>query len=222
MSNKSGNAYSLVTLCPIKCTSETDYTPVFQLRKQLQDFSDDQRWPVSFMAKVPNTYLARYFIIDDLFFQSFPNKLDNLKSKYLAFTANIYGDLDTYLKGMYKYAESEIKQIWGYCYGFEKVNDADSFVAFIKKCQMKTTFYFNGSTDDSLEEQLKALYIKQEFSKFVFAHQGASAATVHEDFKKFCKETMPTDLKGPTWKAGFSTLHNIVETQNKNKQLYEK
>ena len=112
MPDRSGNAYSLVTLCPIKCTSQTDYTPVFQLRKHLQDFSDESMWPVSFMAKVPNTYLARFFIIDDLIFQSFPNQQDNLKSKYLAFTANIYGDLDVYLEGMYGNAKAEIHRIW--------------------------------------------------------------------------------------------------------------
>jgi len=212
MSNQSGNAYSLVTLCPIKCTSETNYTPVFQLRKRLQDF--DQISPVSFMAKVPNTYLARYFIIDDLIFQSFPNKLDSLKSKYLAFTANIYGDLDTYLQGMYEHAKNEIQSIWEFCYGFEKVKDGQSFVAYIKKCQMKTTFYFDGSTDDSLEEQLKALYLKQEFSKFVFAHQGASSVRILADFKEFCKRTMPTNVKGPTWHAGVSKLDEIVKNMN--------
>jgi hypothetical protein len=163
------------------------------------------------MAKVPNTYLARYFIIDDLIFQSFPNKLDSLKSKYLAFTANIYGDLNNYLTGMYEHAKNEIHEVWQYCYGFEKVLDAQSFVTYIKKCQVQTTFYFNGSTDDSLDEQLKALYLKQEFSRFVFAHQGASADSVLQDFKEFCKRTMPLNLNGPTWHAGISVLDSIVK-----------
>ena len=211
MPDKSGNAYSLVTLCPIRSASQTDYTPVFQLRKHLQDFSDENLWPVSFMAKVPNTYLARYFIIDDLIFQSFPNHLDSLKSKYLAFTANFYGDRDAYLLGMYSNAKAEINTIWQYCYGFESVKDGPSFVAYIKKCQARTTFYFNGSTDDSLEEQLKGLYLKQEFSKFVFAHQGASPDKIQHDFKEFCKRTMPTNVKYPTWYAGYSELESIVK-----------
>lgn len=211
MSNISGNAYSLVTLCPIKSNSDTDYTPVFTLRKYLQDLSDGAITPVSFLAAVPNTYLARFFIIDDLIFQSFPHSIDNLKSKYLAFTANIYGDLDTYLTGMYRVARKQIHDIWGHCYAFESVTDAASFVAYIKKCQMDTTFYFNGSTDDPLEEQLKSLYLKQEFSKFVFAHQGAPAQQLLADFKEFCKRTKPTNVNSPTWRAGYSALEGIVQ-----------
>jgi len=211
MPNISGKAFSLVAFCPIKSIGEGDNMSVFKTRKILQDLPTGVNSPVSPLASVPNTYLARFFILDDILFQSYPYHLDNLKSKYLVFTANIHGDLDVYLEGMYEHMEKEIKTIWAHCVAFEQVKDAKSFCAYIKKCQVKTTFYFNGSTDDALEEQLKSLYLKQEFSKFVFAHEGASAAQIQADFKEFCRTHNPTQVKAPTWKAGVSNLNDIVK-----------
>lgn len=76
---------------------------------------------------------------------------------------------------------------------------------------MNTTFFFNGSTDDSLAEQLKSLYLKQELSKFVFEHQGAGPEELRNAFKLFIQKTKPESLDFPTWKAGVSNLHNIVK-----------
>ena len=62
--------------------------------------------------------------------------------------------------------------------------------------------FFNGSTDDSLAEQLKSLYVKQEFSRFVFDNQGSSAQNLQAAFNAFVDRAQPTELKGPTWKPG--------------------
>jgi hypothetical protein len=211
MPNQDKNAYSLVAFCPIKSISEGDNMSVFKTRKVLQDLPTGVNSPVSPMASVPNTYLARFFILDDILFQSYPHHLDSLKSKYLVFAANIHGDdLDVYLEGMYNHMEKEIKAIWAHCVAFEQVKETKSFCAYIKKCQVTTTYFFNGSTDDSLAEQLKSLYLKQEFSKFVFAHQGLSAAKIQDDFKEFCRIHKPMQVEGPTWRAGVSNVEDIV------------
>ncbi len=225
MPNVSGNAYALTTLCPIKTKTDEDKSATFYTRKVLQDLPIDtahvQDKVVSPMARVPNTYLARFFILDDAIFQSYPYQLDTLKSSYLVFTANFHGELAPYLKGMYQFMKDEIFEIWKYCYGFDEVVTGEkngkgesSFVQYIKKCQVETTFYFNGSTDDSLNEQLKSLYLKQELSKFVFKHQGADAAELLRDFKTFIKEKQPNVLESPTWKAGSSNLDEIIKYQS--------
>jgi hypothetical protein len=222
MPNTSGNAYALTALCPIR-----DYTPsgesgVLYTRTALQNLptgaTAGQKGLVSPMAKVPNTYLARFFILDDTIFQNFPHTIDHLKSSYLVFETNFYGDLDLYLKGMYTHFKEEIFTIWKYAYGFEDVvNNAHAdeknngaavlqgeaaFIKYIKKCQLNTTFFFNGSTDDSLAEQLKSLFLKQEFSKFVFEHQGVKKKDLKTDFIKFVQRTQPAALGGPTWQPG--------------------
>ena len=206
MPNASGNAYGLTTLCPIRNGQKggTSYSNL--IRKVLQELPENQDSP---LAKVANTYLARFYILNDAIFESFPNKLDRLQSSYLVFTSNLYGDLDLYLTGMWSSIQADIQTIWGNCVGFEKVNSASSFIEYIKKCQVTTTFFFNGSTDDPLEEQLKSLFLKQEFSKFVFAHQGVPPAKLLPDFKEFINYAQPEVLAFPTWRAGMCSLDGV-------------
>ncbi len=207
MPNISGNAYGLTTLCPVKNSNEGDQSNASFIREYLQELPIDADSP---MAKVPNTYLARLFILNDTIYESHPHQLDRLKSSYLVFTSNFHGGVNEYLTGMWNTISVEIKDIWNHCVGFEGVDNAPSFVEYIKKCQVKTTFFFNGSTDDSLKEQLKSLYLKQEFSDFVFSHQGAGEEELLEDYKAFVKKTNPEILEFPTWRAGGSSLETIV------------
>lgn len=209
MPNISGKAYALTALCPIKNQHINNESYASLLRRILQELDENN----SPFAKVPNTYLARLFILDDTIFESFPHLLDKLQSKYLVFTANIHGDLDTYLEGVWENMQQEIKNIGQYCVGFDKVGSKATFIEYMKKCQVTTTFFFNGSTDDSLEEQLKSLYLKQEFSKFVYAHQGVPPEQLLRDFKEFIAIVQPKNLASPTWRAGAGTLENVVVTK---------
>lgn len=209
MPNKNGNAYGLTTLCPIIEGSEHDRSYADHIRDQLQQLPLNADSP---MAKVPNTYLCRFFVLEDVFYQGKPAVYEHLKSKYLVFSSNFYGDpgaplggRDAYLRGMWQTASPTIKDIWQHCVGFHHVQDETSFVEYIGKCQVETTFYFNGSTDDTLAEQLKALYLKQEFSKFVHEHQGDNAVTLQAAFEAFVDRTKPDSLEGPTWTPGAAT-----------------
>jgi hypothetical protein len=208
MPNVSGKAYGLTTFCPIRNGHKDGMAHSSLLRKKLQELPENEGSP---MAEVSNTYMARFYILDDAIFESYPAKLDKFQSKYLVFTSNFHGDLDTYLTGMWNNISPVIKQIWEDCVGFEKVDSARSFIEYIKKCQLTNTFYFNGSTDDTLEEQLKSLFLKQEFSKFVFAHQGAPAKQLLKDFKDFIAYSRPKVLGSPTWKAGVCSLDSVCE-----------
>jgi hypothetical protein len=61
-----------------------------------------------------------------------------------------------------------------------------------------------GSNDDSLAEQLKALYIKQEFSRFAQDTQDLPAAQLKQAYTAFMQRTRPRDINHPTWKPGVS------------------
>ncbi len=208
MPNTSGNSYALTTFCPIRNGHHGEIPNYALTRKKLQELPDNEGSP---MARVDNTYLARFYILDDAIFNSYPSDLDKLQSKYLVFTSNFHGDLDTYLTGMWNSISADIQQIWADCVGFDTVNSAQSFIEYIKKCQLYTTFFFNGSTDESLQEQLKSLFLKQEFSKFVFAHQGVPAKQLLSDFKEFIAWSKPKVLSAPTWKAGACSLDGICK-----------
>lgn len=235
--NISGNAYALTILAPIKngyTEEQIAYADIVRCR--LQDWNNQDYSP---MAQVPQTYLCRYYVLDDVYTESLPgadprsrwldlltalpfggigNKLrvgmlpkeDHLQSRYLVFSCNFHGgpegDLDGYLRGMWQAISEQIKDIWGFCYGFEEVDNADKFIAYMKQCQRPAALFFVGSNDDPLPEQLKALYLKQEFANFAVANQGLDAAALRANFKTFIERVQPNDVTGPTWPAGKYTV----------------
>jgi hypothetical protein len=64
-----------------------------------------------------------------------------------------------------------------------------------------------------LAQQLKNLYLKQEFSKFAFESQGKSAVALQEAFREFVRRAQPENLAGPTWAAGAYHLDRVVTPQ---------
>lgn len=203
MANKSGNAYGLTVLSPIINGSQNNDSYAAHVRERLQKLELNENSP---MSAVPNTYLCRFYVLNDVFYQGSPAREEHLKSKYLVFSTNFYGDLDTYLEGMWKHATEFVNETWGHCVAFDKVNNANAFVSYIKDCQINNSLFFNGSNDEPLEEQLKGLYLKQEFSNFVFQHQGQSAEELQQAFNDFITRTQPKNLSGPTWAAGMSSF----------------
>lgn len=215
MANKSGNAYALTVLCPIlggvpsgSAPGSAGQTYTALLRNQLQTLHVNEQSP---MAQVPNTYLCRFWVLSDVPYQGKPAFLEHLKSDYLVFSSDFYGELEPYLEGMWTALREGVLAILWHCVGHETVRDAQSFIEYIKKCQVTTTFFFNGSTDEPLAEQLKNLYLKQEFSKFAFENQGKSASELQEAFREFVQRTQPANLSGPTWAAGAYHLDKVVE-----------
>lgn len=221
--NKNGNAYALTMLCPIKPNFEKNRIYADLIRDQLESWNLGGKSP---FAKVPNTYLCRFFVLDDVYIESLPGASiwdtlsdiriltsneerlaalphpDHLQSRYLVFTSNLHGNLDAYLSGMWQSIEVEIKSIWQYCYGFEGVNDAASFVAYAHKCCVDASLFFVGSNDDSLADQLKALYVKQQFSQFAQATQDLPSAQLKQAYTAFMQRIKPRDISHPTWQAG--------------------
>ena len=108
---------------------------------------------------------------------------------------------------MWNVIGDHVQEIWDYCYGFEAVNDADSFIAYMKKCQLTATLFFVGANDEPLEEQLKALYLKQEFAKFAVDNQSLSAAQLKQNFQAFFECVQPTNLSTSTWATGKYRLY---------------
>lgn len=197
--NTSGNAYGLTLLCPIINGSRDDKSYAEILRDHLEKLPGDGDSP---MAKVPNTYLARFYILNDVYYEGYPAKEEHLKSKYLVFSSNFYGDRDRYLEGMWNAAEADVREIWKDCVAFDVVRNSQDFVNYAKKCQVDNNLFFNGSTDDSLAEQLKALYLKQEFTRFAYANHGLNVEELQKKFQAFVEISQPSNLDGPSWLPG--------------------
>ncbi|MET0287848.1 MAG: hypothetical protein ABW352_25390 [Polyangiales bacterium] len=208
MPNKNGNAYGLTVLCPLKNDSEDDQSYAAIVRRKLRELPLDEESP---LAAVPETYLCRMFVLDDVFYEGDPAGEDHLKSKYLVLVVELHGERDAWLRAMWTHAQDCIQKLWKYCIAFQDVRSADDWVAYIGRCQVDTTFYFMGSTDEPLAEQLKALYLKQELAHFALEHQGVKdPAALQRSFQDFLARVQPDNLSGPTWRAGASSLETAV------------
>lgn len=204
MPNKSGQAYALTTLCPLLQSEGQSESPTVIVRDFLNATGVREPSP-SPMAKVPNTYMSRFAVLSDVFYEGEPAELDHLKSDYLVFVCDIHGNLGTYLTGMWTHAEVFIRRLWKHCVGFDEVHDASTFAGYIRRCQVETTFYFNGSNDEPLEEQLKGLYLKQELSRFAYEHQGLPPEKLQKAFNEFIARVRPLEAQ-PSWDPGLSSL----------------
>lgn len=204
MANTFGNSYGLTTLCPLIDGHENTISFEKLTRLRLQQLEEDGGSP---FARIPDTYFSRLFILNDVFFEQGNDVArDHLQSKYLVFTSNFHGTLEPYLTGMWRNAEQDIRHIWQYAVAFDKVHNADDFITYIRKCQLTTTLFFNGSTDDPLKVQLKSLYVKQLFSEFVLAHQGKPVSELRPAFHALMQQLQLSNMDEPRWQPGQTHL----------------
>ena len=202
MSNRFGNAYGLTVLIPIKQGTEDNRSYDKIIRDQLQAWPLDSESP---LAAVPNTYLARLFLLNDVFYEGAPAIEEHLKSKYLVFSSNFHGELEPYLEGMWKAIGGLLQEFLRHCVAFDTVRCAADFIGYIKRCQINNSLFFNGSNDKPLREQLKALYVKQAFIHFTylaqqFRYEGEDGAhKLRAAFRRFVALIRINDMDGPTW-----------------------
>jgi hypothetical protein len=75
--NESGRAYGLTVLCPLGNDSQDDQSYAAIVRGHLRALAVDESSP---MARVPNTYLCRMFVLDDVFYEGDPAHEEHLQS----------------------------------------------------------------------------------------------------------------------------------------------
>ena len=239
MANTSGGAQALMILSPIRNGYLGESTYADETFKRCMNIRIHEDSP---LAKVPDTYLARLYVLNDVLYEAKPAndtilnlndlfsmfkgkyrmrglpKVDRLKSRYLVFSSNFHGesddDLERYLRNLWRHwryidylgEKHDIRHVWEHCVAFNKVTNEDEFVSYMRQCALDTTLFFNGSNGESLKEQLKALYIKQAFSRFAVANQGGGAEDLKIAWRAFIEHIRLDDLDTPSWKPGQSTV----------------
>lgn len=202
MANTAGKAYGLTALIPVQHGSSGKASYDRQILELLECWPRHGNSP---MAKIPNTYLCRFYLLNDVFYQGEPASEDHLDNRYLVYETNFHGDRDTYLVEAWEHATEDWKLLLKYCVAFDDVRSATDFASYIKRCQVNNNLYFNGSNDKSLAEQLKALFLKQSFSHFCFFAQEfqiqgeLGARRLQEAFRRYTDYTKPDNLQQPSW-----------------------
>jgi hypothetical protein len=219
-------------------STRSDQSIEGSLKSLLRSAPRDEQSP---FADVPDTYFARLLILTNLVAQpvcysvatrtvaGFVTRpwnwirarmspkavvgVGELQSRYLVWTLDVHGPIETYLGHLWANQEPFVRSVFSHCYGFDKVSDISSFVSYVNECQVDNALLFMGSTDEPVAEQLKGLFLKQQFAEFVATHQTPETrANVWVDFQQFCRDTQPENIDGPTWRRGATTLNNAYAT----------
>jgi hypothetical protein len=179
MANQNGQVYGLTILSPIIEDVRLDICHSMELRWYLGHLPRDHRSP---FAQISSTYLARLVVMDDVVYVGAPACEEHLKSRYLIFETNFDGDLDTYLTRMARETPEFVEAVWKHCVGFPGVSDVGAFVAYMKKCQITTTFFFADVNDRTVQQSLKALQTQSALAHFIEKNQGKPPAEMQREF----------------------------------------
>jgi hypothetical protein len=181
VANQNGNMYGLTILSPIIDDPKITISHDTALRMYLQNMHRHAQSP---FARVSGTHMCRLVVMDDVVFVGNPATAEHLKSKYLVFNSNLYGGRDAYLEEMARKIPDVVQDIWSHCVGYPGT-DPKAFAAYIRKCQIETTFYFADVNNKTVEQTLTALQTKVEFTEFIEQNQGKSPAELQRQFAAF-------------------------------------
>src|SRR6516162_5982950 len=182
MANQSGSIYGLTILSPIKDEPNAEISPSLAIRMYLQTLPVDGRGP---FGRVSKTHMARLVVLDDVVYFGMPSCEEHLKSKYLIFESTFDGELETYLNDLATKASEEVHGIWQHCIGYPGVQNVPAFIAYMKRCQVQTTFYFADVNDKTVEQTLVALQRQSAVASFIEKNQGKPPAELHRAFGEF-------------------------------------
>ena len=175
MPNLDGGHYFLTVLAPIAGARDDGEltSPVHRVRDALetlptalQSRAAEATGLGSPFARNARTHLARFFVIDDPYFNGrdpadsivtaiaktdllAPRPVDHLGCPYLVFAADFDPDgqggpePQTYLENLWDAMQPELKVVFGECVGFDQVRDRGGFADFIIARQVETTMPFN-------------------------------------------------------------------------------
>ncbi|HEY3940492.1 MAG TPA: hypothetical protein VGL97_23895 [Bryobacteraceae bacterium] len=195
MPSKSGSVYGLTILSPIIDDPHAEISHDLQLRIYLGGLKRDERSP---FAKVTGTHIARLCVLNDVVFVGSPSKEEHLKSQYLVFESNFDGDLDPYLRTMATQIPEHVDAVWSHCVGYPGVQNVEAFQAYMKRCQLDTTFFFADVNDKTVGQALRALQTQAAVAAFIESNQGRPAAEIQQAFGALLEalKSAPTPVAG--------------------------
>ena len=182
MANVSGSVYGLTILSPIIDDPNADISHDGAIRQYLANLPNGHTSP---FAKVSSTHICRLVVMDDVIYVGTPANEEHLNSKYLVFESNFDGELEPYLARMANEIPEVVESVWGHCVGYPGLRDVSAFVAYMKKCQITTTFYFADVNDHTVQSTLRALKVQASVADFIGKHQGESPAEIQAAFRAF-------------------------------------
>ena len=188
-----GTSYGITLLCPILADSG-QFSPRAELARVLAEMPTGADSP---LARIASTHLARWVIVANLPYEGPPGLPDPLRSAYLLFTANVDGDLDSYVDQMATLIPETLEAVWRYCVAFPGVGDSAALTAYMHRCQIPTTFLFGAYPSASVQTVLRALVTQQALARFVADHTSLRGAELQRAFSEFRRQLSSRPVPSP-------------------------
>jgi hypothetical protein len=199
MPNQSGSVYGLTILSPIKHEPKLEISHSVALRMYLANLPRHRDSP---FAKLSSTHLARLVVMNDVVYVGMPACEEHLQLKYLIFESNFDGDLDTYLERMAREIPDTVNAVWQHCVGYPGVQNVAAFKAYMKKCQIETTFFFADVNDKTVQQTLRALQTQSAVAAFIEKNQGQAAEALQKAFGQFVEALNSSPTPAPAVTRG--------------------
>jgi len=204
MPNQSGSVYGLTILSPILDDPHAKVSHDLQIRMYLGGLKDER----SPFAKVSSTHMARLAVLNDVVYVGMPACEEHLRSQYLVFESNFDGSLDEYLEKMAVEIPEDVDAVWGHCVGYPGTKSIGAFQAYMKKCQITTTFYFADVNDKTVNQTLRALQTQEAVGVFIENNQGKPAEELRQAFAAFLEALRAAP--GPIPGSGLNSLGRLA------------
>ena len=173
--NVAGQAYAFMSMTPVRPGEEEALAAYLHGLRA--------RGP-SPLARLPRTHLARFVIVPD--FHNDPawrqRHEEHLDLRYLIFTSNLDGDVESYLDELCDELAPEAPQIWGRCVGCPEDPRGPALKAYLKHNQIDTGIFFAAYGHATVATVRRCLRRRERMIDFAVRSQGLEPEALQQAF----------------------------------------
>ncbi len=173
--NVSGQAYAFMAMTPVRPGEHealTDYLRGLRGRGERP------------LSRLPRTHLGRFVIVPD--FHNDPayrqRHEEHLDLRYLIFTSNLDGDVDSYLDELCDELAPEAPEIWGRCVGCPAEARGGALKSYLKHNQIDSGVFFAAYGHATVERVKRCLRQRERMIEFAVTSQGMAPEALQQAF----------------------------------------
>ncbi len=176
LGNQTGQAYAFMAMTPVKPGEEA------ALEAYLHGLRGDGG--PSPLAKLSRTHMARFVIVPDFHNDKSwkQRKEEHLDLRYLIFTSNLDGDIDSYLDELCDVVAPDAQEIWGRCVGCPADASGTALKKYLKHNQIDCGFFYAAYGDATVGKVQAALAQREQVIAFASRTQGLDPAELQQAF----------------------------------------
>jgi hypothetical protein len=172
--DRAGQAIALTVMTPIRPGAQDE----------LGEYLDGLHERGSPLAKLPRTHFARWVIVPSFVRDPAQPKDDPLGCRYLLFTSNLDGPLDSYLDELCERLVPEAEEIWGRCVGCPQPASGGALKAYLLHNRLRTGQFVAAYPNATVAAVRDGLDLRERVIAFAVHAQGMAPADLQRAFRE--------------------------------------